>query len=78
MGESVGVNTILIRFTYNGDVTLDGTINADDYAIFDSSSLGLLEDYHFWEVGDFNGDDLINADDYAILDTGYLFQGSPL
>ncbi|HMC11049.1 MAG TPA: DNRLRE domain-containing protein, partial [Pirellulaceae bacterium] len=35
-GQSVDINSILIRYTLNGDLNLDGDVDGDDYAKMDS------------------------------------------
>jgi hypothetical protein len=66
-GKSVDSTTVLIKYTYAGDANLDGTINADDYAIIDLYSL--TPGSSGFNRGDFNYDGSINADDYALIDT---------
>ena len=75
VGESVGTNTALVKYTWNGDANLDGIINADDYFLVDA---GFITQNKGWYNGDFNYDDIINADDYFLIDSAYVGQGSPL
>jgi endonuclease I len=75
-GLEVSENDVLVRYTYSGDANLDGTINADDYALIDlySQTPG-ASDYN---RGDFNYDGSINADDYALIDNGASQNFPPL
>ena len=75
-GMAVDINSILVKWTYNGDGNLDGTLNADDYARID---LGFAShaatDYY---SGDFNYTDTTNSDDFFLIDKAFAGQGAPL
>lgn len=75
-GQTVDTTSLLIRFSYMGDGNLDGTINADDYALIDLFSQ--LPNSSGYSRGDFNYDAAINADDYAIIDINSTRQAGPL
>ena len=75
-GQAVDATSILIRFTYAGDATLDGFISGDDYSAIDFASGTPGADG--WSNGDFNYDGLISGDDYAIIDFNLVAQGPPL
>jgi hypothetical protein len=70
----VGSDT-LVMYTWAGDLNVDGTINADDYAYIDlySKIAGSSGYMH----GDINYDGVINADDYALIDVNVMNQGNP-
>jgi PKD repeat protein len=75
-GEAVNNNSILVKYTYNGDANVDGILNADDYARIDagfaSKSTGYLN-------GDFNfSGGAPNSDDYFLIDKTFGDQGTPL
>jgi len=75
-GMTVDANSILIKWTYNGDGDLNGVLNADDYARIDSAAgAGGATDYY---SGDFNYSDSTNSDDYFLIDKAYSGQGSVL
>jgi hypothetical protein len=84
-GRSVGLNSVLVRYTYYGDTNLDGMVDGSDYTRIDSS-YALLHDANpgndpaiTWLNGDFNYDGQINGGDYALIDTAYAFQnGQPM
>ncbi|HEV8604639.1 MAG TPA: SdrD B-like domain-containing protein, partial [Tepidisphaeraceae bacterium] len=76
-GIPVDANTILIKYTYNGDGDLSGSLDADDYARID---LGFAThpnpaDY---STGDFDYSDTTNSDDYFLIDKAFSSQASVL
>ena len=74
-GETVDINCILVKYTWNGDANLDGVVNGDDYFQIDQ---GYLYQRTGWHWGDFNYDGVVNIDDYILIDHGYLAQTGPL
>jgi hypothetical protein len=76
-GADVDASSILVKYTYNGDATLDGKVNADDYFRIDSAFLSRPAN-PLYADGDFNYDGQINADDYFLIDSAFLGQGEPL
>ena len=64
---------VWVKYAFNGDVNLDGRINADDYFAIDSGFLTPPENPHYAD-GDFNYDKRINADDYFLIDSAFLGQ----
>jgi hypothetical protein len=62
--ETVDSTSILLKFTYGGDATLDGKINIDDYVKIDS---GIAGGYTGWVNGDFNYDGKVSIDDYITV-----------
>ena len=74
-GESVDENCILVKYSYNGDSTLDGMLNAADYFQMDRAFLA-------GETGDACADcdynDAVDGDDYFLLDRAFLSQTSIL
>ena len=74
--ETPDANAILVKYTYNGDGNLDGTINADDFALIDAGFATHSTGYH---NGDFNySGGAPNADDYFAIDKAYFDQAAPL
>ena len=74
-GETVDSTAILIKYTYLGDLNLDGRDNIDDYGIIDGAiGRGFTGYYH----GDVNYDGKIDIDDMATLDVTIAMQGVPL
>jgi hypothetical protein len=81
-GLSVNLDSILVKYTWNGDVNLDGAINLNDYFIIDSGYLAGASGY---ANGDVNydgvigsGSGAINLNDYFLIDSAYLGQAAPL
>jgi hypothetical protein len=75
-GQTVGANDIVIKYTYAGDSTLDGLIDATDF--------GMIDNYFQFPGtagygnGDFNYDGTIDAADYGLIDNSFQLQGVPL
>lgn len=68
---------LLMKYTYMGDVNLDGTINGIDFAQIDASYL--IGTYAtgtsaHWINGDFNYDGQVTVADYAIIDAAFTYQ----
>ncbi|HEV8607086.1 MAG TPA: alkaline phosphatase family protein [Tepidisphaeraceae bacterium] len=70
-GQPVDINSILIRYTFNGDLDLDGGIDADDYARIDA---GFAQKLTGWRNGDLNYSGSINADDFFLIDQAFSGQ----
>jgi hypothetical protein len=76
-GQTVDANTILLKYTYNGDADLNGVINADDYAQIDAGYANRATAKGF-RNGDFDYSGAINADDFFLIDQAMTSAGSPL
>jgi hypothetical protein len=78
-GQVLTANDIIVKYTWNGDVNLDGAVNLNDYFQIDSAYLaqgpGVTVGY---AQGDVNLDGAINLNDYFLIDSAYLAQTSPL
>jgi len=74
-GVDVSVNDILVKYSWNGDVNLDGVVNADDYFRVDT---GFITQAGGYQNGDLNYDGVVNADDYFLIDSAFLSQTGPL
>lgn len=74
-GEAVGINDILVKYTYYGDTDLNGVVDASDFFRFDR---GLLKGLSGWINGDFNYDGLVDTLDRDLMDWTFLNQGQPL
>ena len=70
-GQAVDINSILIRYTFNGDLDLDGGIDADDYARMDA---GFAQKLTGWGHGDLDYSGVINADDFFLIDHAFAAQ----
>jgi endonuclease/exonuclease/phosphatase family metal-dependent hydrolase len=62
---ALGVNDVIVKYTYNGDFTLEGEVGADAYTIFVTywGVAPLTPDTFIY--GDTTGDATIDANDYA-------------
>jgi hypothetical protein len=62
---ALGTNDVIVKYTYNGDFTLEGEVGADAYAIFLAyyGTAPLTPDTFIY--GDTTGDATIDANDYA-------------
>src|SRR5205085_4074159 len=75
-GQSVDINSILVKYTYDGDANVDGKVNADDYAAIDA---GFATHATGYRAGDFNySGGQPNSDDYFAIDHSYSDQGAVL
>jgi len=68
-GQSISGSAIVGKYTYFGDMNLDGQVTGDDYAAIDSNldttpPVGLG-----WLRGDANLDGIVSGDDYAVIDS---------
>ena len=66
-GETVGSSSILVKYTYTGDLNFDGMVNGIDLSVLGSSwqSSGL------WANGDLNYDGVINGIDLSMLGSNW-------
>ncbi|HEV8606104.1 MAG TPA: family 10 glycosylhydrolase [Tepidisphaeraceae bacterium] len=80
-GQSVDLNSILLKFTYTGDSDLDGDIDADDYAHIDSGYAQWISDQSLpptYASGDYDFSGAINSDDFFLIDRAFSSQSTPL
>jgi hypothetical protein len=75
-GESVDTNTILIKWTYNGDSDLSGALDADDYAKIDAAYGSAIAASYY--TGDFDYSQRRDGDDYFLIDRAFGGQGEVL
>jgi fibronectin-binding autotransporter adhesin len=74
-GENVGVNDVLVKYTYFGDADLDGAVTTNDYFQIDN---GFLNSRAGWINGDFDYDGAVTTNDYFLIDNAFLGQGGAL
>jgi hypothetical protein len=79
-GFTVDDSMVIFKYTYFGDVTLDGSVDAADYALIDNgfNFQGVDPSLRNWANGDMNLDGSIDAADYALIDNAFNFQTGPL
>ncbi len=62
-----GVQQIIAKYAYFGDLNLDGMVDAADYLAIDNNFGGAAS----WLGGDANLDGLVNAQDYVAVDNAF-------
>ena len=74
-GRAVDVNSILVKYTYTGDLNLDGRVTIADYLQMDRGQAQGLAGY---AAGDLDYSGVINGADYFLIDQSFLGQGAPM
>jgi hypothetical protein len=69
--QAADVSSILVKYTWLGDVNLDGAVNLNDYFVIDNGYLAGAKGYAH---GDVNNDGAVNLNDYFQIDSAYLGQ----
>ena len=78
-GHTIAANSIVGKYTYFGDVTLDGQVTMDDFLVLDANRNTSPAPGVAWTKGDMNGDGTVNSDDNLIWDANRgLGVGHPL
>ena len=62
---------VIVKYTYNGDFTLDGKVDANDYTVFGTFYDAGASTGNPFIYGDTNGDGTIDATDYTYFATFY-------
>jgi autotransporter-associated beta strand protein len=78
-GASVLASDVLIKYTYYGDLNLDGKVDGSDYSVIDFNYLqeaSTSTAISGWYNGDFNYDGVINGSDYTLMDNAFNTQGA--
>lgn len=75
-GQTVDVNSYLVRATYNGDMNLDGVVDQADIDLWNAAVAS--DSPATWQTGDFNYDGVRDSADYAMMMNAYANQGAPL
>ncbi len=70
-GQDVDATTLLIKFTWFGDLNLDGLIDFQDLAVFNTNYDGGQSSGRYWFEGDFNYDGFIDFGDLSLFNTNY-------
>jgi len=71
MGQPVTLSDILIRFTLNGDLNLDGLVNSTDYNTLLQFDDNGATTGHEWDQGDLNCDGKVDSSDLTIMQRFY-------
>jgi hypothetical protein len=69
-GQTVDATSLLVKYTFNGDANLDGTVNALDFNAL-ANGYGKTPGSEVWSQGDFNYDGAVNSSDFAALAANY-------
>ena len=70
-GQTVDNNAVLVKYTWLGDLNLDGVVNSTDFGMMGDGQAG-------WMGGDLNYDGVVNADDWALFMLGDAAQTGQL
>lgn len=74
-GIAVDKNSVLVKYTWNGDTDANGKIDADDYFRIDRGfALGLTG----YNNGNFDYEGIVDAGDYFLIDNAFLLQSGVL
>lgn len=74
-GVAVDTNSILVKYTWNGDSDLNGVLDVDDYFQIDR---GFFIQATTYRNGDFDLNGAVDADDYFLIDTAFMNQSGVL
>ncbi|HEY1684218.1 MAG TPA: dockerin type I repeat-containing protein [Tepidisphaeraceae bacterium] len=69
--QSVSSNAVLIKYTWYGDLNLDGKVTSADLALMSTTGNG-------WSHGDLNYDGKVNSDDYSLFMLGNALQDNSI
>jgi hypothetical protein len=77
-GQTVNANSILLKYTFNGDANVTGDINSLDYALIDGGFLSQSTSSPLggYSNGDFDFNGAVNSLDYALIDGAFLGQNT--
>jgi len=75
-GQTVDATTVVVKYTYAGDVNLDGLVDGADYGTLDNWVQ--FTGTSGYANGDVNFDGVIDGADYGTLDNSIQLQGAPL
>jgi hypothetical protein len=68
-GQTVSSNSVIGKYTYFGDLNLDGQVTGDDYPTIDSNLNTTPVPGLAWLRGDANLDGIVTGDDYPVIDS---------
>ena len=63
---------MIVKFTFAGDLNLDGLVDPSDYGIVDNGILLNITSNALYQDGDTNYDGIVDPTDYAAIDNGIL------
>ncbi|MEI8196257.1 MAG: hypothetical protein WCI73_10140, partial [Phycisphaerae bacterium] len=75
LGQTLGDTDVVVQYTYLGDATLNGLVDATDFAQLDASFLRNRA-HPLWFQGDYNYDGVIDANDFAVINAAFASQAT--
>ena len=75
-GLTIDATAVLVKYTYTGDLNLDGAIDAQDYGVIDNWVQ--FPGTSGYANGDINYDGVIDAVDYGYIDNNIQVQDARL
>ncbi|HWB53037.1 MAG TPA: dockerin type I repeat-containing protein [Tepidisphaeraceae bacterium] len=73
-GETIDSTTIIVKYTWVGDLNMDGVVNTTDRDLMSPAGTTNAT----WAMGDFNYDGIVNADDLALWQFAYVESGGQM
>lgn len=78
-GAPIAPVAVVGKYTYFGDMNIDGQVTGDDYTVIDANLNTTPATGLEWLSGDANLDGIVTGDDYTVIDANLgLGAGSPL
>jgi hypothetical protein len=78
-GVPVDATAVMVKYTYYGDLNLDGKVDSNDLKLFITNYLTPPPaSQRGWQAGDFNDDGKADSNDLKLFVYGYLNQGTSL
>jgi hypothetical protein len=77
-GRPVANSDVVVKYTFNGDTDINGTVNGSDYARVDTTFNNQITmgDIGGWFNGDFDFNNKVDGADYALIDSAFNQQGT--
>jgi hypothetical protein len=69
--QDVDLSTVLIKFTWIGDLNVDGLVDFQDLSVFNTNYDNGAVGGRYWSDGDFNYDGFIDFQDLSLFNTNY-------
>ena len=67
-GRTISASAIVGKYTFFGDLNLDGQVTGDDYTVIDANLDTTPLAGLSWLSGDANLDGIVTGDDYTVID----------
>ena len=82
-GVPVDETSVLVKYTYYGDLNFDGIVDSNDYDLIDNT-FALYDAFNpppggwRWSVGDITYDGVVDSNDFDKIDNAFALQGGAL